>query len=148
VVPKDLARAADREGLVVEARGSGHFQILGGILLVNYYPFSRRRAAYIEGMVKAHHYVTPEQAVQLALKPKGIPTQQERRRTYLKIKRRLYRISDECYRCHRPILVFADATLEHKVPLSQGGLDNENNMALSHERCNKDAGNRMPEGRK
>lgn len=133
--------------MVVE-RGAGHFQILGGILLVNYYPNGRKRSAYIEGMVKAHHHVTPEQAVTLALKPKAIPTKQERRRTYIKIKRWLYRLSDECYRCKEPIRVFEDATLEHKVPLSQGGLDNTNNMALSHERCNKDAGNKMPEGRK
>jgi 5-methylcytosine-specific restriction endonuclease McrA len=148
MVPKDLLQAADREGLVVEERDFGHFQIKGGILLVNYYPYSRRRSAYIEGMVKAHHHVTPEEAVRMALRPKPIPTQQERRRTYIKIKSKLYRISDQCYQCKQPILVFKDATLEHKVPLSQGGLDNENNMALSHEKCNKDAGNKMPEGRK
>lgn len=148
MVPEDLLKAAEKEGLSVVERGAGHFQIRDGVLLVNYYPFSRRRSAYIEGMVKAHHYVTPEQAVQLALSPRGIPIKQKRRKTYVNIKMRLYRDSDVCYRCGKPIIVFGDATLEHKVPLSQGGLDNINNMALSHEQCNKNAGNNMPDKRK
>ena len=141
-----LRKVADAAGLLVEDRGLGHFQILGGVLKVNYYPESRRQSAYIQGMAQAHHHVTPQQAVAMALRPKGIPMQQGRRKSYVKIKKRLYRKSDLCYRCKRPILVFTDATLEHIVPLSQGGLDNQNNMALSHERCNKEAGNNMPKG--
>jgi 5-methylcytosine-specific restriction endonuclease McrA len=146
-IPKDLARAADRFGLVVEERGKGHFQILGGVLKVNYYPESRRRSAYIEGMTAAHHHVTPEQAVSMAFTPKPLPRRDERQKSYRKIKRKLYRRSDLCYCCKRPILVFADATLEHIIPLSKGGLDNENNMALSHERCNRERADRMPKGR-
>ena len=145
---QELVRAADKHGLVVQERAAGHFQILGGVVLVNYYPESRRRSAYIAGMQAAHHYVTPAQAVALAMQPVGIPMKTERRKSYAKIKRRLYRKSDQCFRCKRPILEFAQATLEHIIPLSQGGLDNANNMALSHERCNHAHGNKMPEGRR
>ena len=145
MIPEELLKAVEQEGLSVVERGAGHFQIRGGVLLVNYYPGSKKRSAYIEGMVKAHHYVTPKQAVQLALNPRGIPTKQKRRKTYVNIKMRLYRETDVCYRCGKPIIVFEDATLEHKVPLSQGGLDNINNMALAHEKCNWLHGNRMPE---
>ena len=142
-----LLRIADKAGLIVKERGPGHFQILGGVLKVNYYPESKRRSAYIEGMVAAHHHVTPEQAVAMAFKPKALPARDERKKTYVQIKKKLYRKNDACYRCGRPLLVFSHATLEHIVPLSQGGLDNQNNMALAHKKCNQDAGNQMPKAK-
>lgn len=147
-IPKELAREADRHGLVVQECGAGHFQILGGKLIVNYYPESRRKSAYIQGMKAAHHHVDVKRAVALALEPQGIPTKTERRGKYRKIKLRLFRKSPICYRCKRVILRPEDATVEHIVPLSQGGLDHHNNMAISHERCNHAAGNEMPKGRK
>lgn len=144
VVPKALAKAAASHGLEVIDRGNGHYQIIGGALLVNYYPDSKRKSAYIAGMVSAHHGVDENQAVSLALKPKATVQRDKRQKTYVPIKKRLYKKSNLCYRCGQEIIVFSDATLEHIVPLSKGGLDNPNNMALSHEGCNLMAGNSMP----
>lgn len=55
-------------GLRVIERGTGHFQILGGNCLVNYWPYGKKRSAYIDGAPgKARHGVTPEQAFAMAL---------------------------------------------------------------------------------
>lgn len=67
---KFLKTIAEKRGLRVEERGAGHFQILGGSCLVNYYPNSKRRSAYIAGTTgMARHNVTPEQAVEMAFEP-------------------------------------------------------------------------------
>lgn len=67
---KSLAQIAAKRGLTVEERGPGHFQIIGGTCLVNYYPDSKRRSAYIAGATgKARHYISPQQAVEMAFKP-------------------------------------------------------------------------------
>ena len=34
-----------------------------------------------------------------------------------------------------------DATLEHKLPISKGGTDDMDNLAISHEKCNSKRGN-------
>lgn len=34
-----------------------------------------------------------------------------------------------------------DATLEHKLPISKGGTDDMDNLAISHEKCNSKKGN-------
>ena len=69
--PSDqLSAIAAKRGLRVEERGMGHFQILGGSCLVNFYPYSKRRSAYIAGTTgRAVHNVTPEQAVEMAFQP-------------------------------------------------------------------------------
>lgn len=65
-----LKKIAAKRGLRVEERGAGHFQIIGGSCLVNYYPNSKRRSAYIAGTTgKARHGVTPQQAVEMAFEP-------------------------------------------------------------------------------
>src|SRR5450631_677593 len=57
-------------GLRVIERGAGHFQILDGMCLVNYYPNGKKRSAYIDGTSgKAQQGVTPEQAFAMALGP-------------------------------------------------------------------------------
>lgn len=62
-----ITKLATQRGLTVEDHGNGHFQILGGSCLVNYYPLSKRRSAYIAGTTgKARSNVTPQQAVEMA----------------------------------------------------------------------------------
>lgn len=45
----------------------------------------------------------------------------------------------ECFYCGEP-LDLADATVEHLLPLSLGGNNNDANLALAHQACNHDAG--------
>lgn len=143
-----LKRMADKHGLTVVHRGNGHFQIIGGTLLVNYYPESKKRGAYIQGMACAHYHVTPEQAVALAVAPRGLSVKTKRRGNYHKRKMLMFGKDNICFRCQKPILTADEATVDHRVPLSQGGLDHHNNMVLAHAKCNHEAGNKMPESRK
>lgn len=64
-----LSEMADKFKLRVVERGPGHFQILDGTVLVNYYPNGKKRSAHIDGGGKAQHGVTPEQAFAMALGP-------------------------------------------------------------------------------
>ena len=59
--------------------------------------------------------------------------------SYKKRKRRLLeRDGAACFFCGQPL--GEDVTLEHLIPLTQGGPDNEANSVLAHYGCNKDAG--------
>ena len=67
---EQLEKLAAQRGLTVVDRGQGHFQIVGGTCLVNYYPHSKRKSAYIAGTTgKARHHVTPQQAIEMAFQP-------------------------------------------------------------------------------
>jgi len=64
---KSLEKLAVQRNLTIRECGNGHVQILGGTCLVNYYPDSKRRSAYIAGATgRARHGVTPGQAVEMA----------------------------------------------------------------------------------
>ena len=144
---KDLA---DRRGAKVIDRGNGHYQIRGS-LLVNYYPESRKRSAYIAGTTGKRVHVTPAEAVDMAFEAPCNPARKARRRSnYKGLKRKLWNSGKRrCRWCliqltmepHKP----NSATLEHIIPLARGGLDNINNMDLACEKCNQDRGSDMPE---
>jgi len=150
--------AASAKGLEVRFRGpaGNHVQILGP-LLTNYYPDSGKRSAYVAGTTRRVNHVTPEQAVEMALKPPKIATADRKdKRRYSKNHRRSAvanlrrRDGDKCKWC-KELMIFRgeigplSATIEHIIPLNRGGLDNLNNMALAHKKCNNDRGHDMPE---
>jgi 5-methylcytosine-specific restriction endonuclease McrA len=138
---KSLAQLAKENGVAYKDCGGGHLQ-LTGVVLVNYYPDSRRCSAYIAGTVGAHHHVTHEQAIRLALKPTGLNIKTPRG-NQKRAKMRLYRRSQKCRWCGKP-LTLEEATVDHVIPLSKGGLDQDNNRVISCEPCNRDRRNDMP----
>lgn len=139
-----LTKMAKERGLQVIERGSGHFQITGGPLLVNYYPGSKKRSAYVAGTTSKKVGVSPQQAVEMAFKAPTAVRKDQRRKSYRGIKLQLLKKSAKCKWCNAK-LTMETATLEHIIPLSRGGLDNKNNMALACEPCNKARGSDMPE---
>lgn len=148
--PLDELRAlAEKNGLKVIERRNGHVQLSGGALLVNWYPFSKRRNAYVAGTTTGVPYCSAAQAVALALNPPPIAPKADRdrrRRSYAKVKERLWRIEAKrlCHWC-RHKMSYGEATIEHKIPLARGGLDNDNNRVLAHAKCNHSRGCDMPE---
>lgn len=60
-----LRRACAARDAKLELKGEGHFHIRGD-RLVNYYPFSRRRTAYVPDETRTVYNVDPDQAVELA----------------------------------------------------------------------------------
>lgn len=141
---KELEKLCEQRKVKLVDKGNGHLQ-LQGPLLVNYYPNSKKRSAYVAGSVKAATHVSPQQAVAMCFKP---PKPQgkiaQRKKSYTRLKRRMLKKQKTCYWCDEP-LTDETATVEHIIPLSRGGLDNDNNRTLAHESCNRARGNSMPE---
>ena len=147
-----LEKAAAARGLEVVDRGQGHFQIKGGPLLVNYYPLAKRKSAYVAGTTGRRVGVTPEQAVEMAFIPpsiKGVPRVEKRRGKYRDDKRKMMAVDPHCHWCRERLTMKIgapnQATLDHRIPLALGGLDNANNWVLACEKCNRDRGCEMPE---
>lgn len=144
----ELREKCAARGVELVERPGGHCQIKGAAYTVNYYPMSRRRTCYIAGTTKGLQWVTPGQAVAIATGdnvstkklPKGKRAQNQRGRR-MRVWNRGVRT---CYWCGLPFKDFEETTLEHRIPLSRGGLDNANNHELAHKACNGSHGNAMP----
>lgn len=145
-VATELRKCAKEAGLTVKQCGPEHFQIVGGALLVNYYPFSRTQTAYVAGTREGRKNVKPKEAVAMALKPPPFrPGETDRKKSYTKIKRALWkRGHNKCPWCPEP-MTYEQASVEHIIPLARGGLDNANNRTLAHRDCNQKRGHEMPE---
>lgn len=55
----------------------------------------------------------------------------------------LLRKSNLCALCGKPIEKMKDATIDHIVPLSKGGVHGVKNMQLAHLKCNQKKGNNL-----
>lgn len=142
-----LMSLCKKHGVEVVEKSPGHFHLKGAAYLVNYYPLSKAQTAYVAGTTEALKHTTPAQAVAIAAGTEGFKIATiDRRPKNSKAKRwALWEAGKRsCFWCCQPFRIFAETTLEHVIPLSRGGLDNPNNYALSHERCNRDRGNLLP----
>lgn len=143
-----LRKLAEPAGLEVVCvnEASGHYQIKGGALLVNWYPFSANQTAYVKATQKGIKHATPEQVVRLATAAPDVqPAKVVRNSNRAKrAKQRLLAKRPFCHWCNTP-LTKDTATLEHIIPLKRGGLDHHNNMTLACEPCNTARGHDMPE---
>lgn len=129
-------------GAVVELKAAGHFHIRGA-LLVNYYPFAAKCTAYVACTTKSVRHVDPEQAVALSQKLPGI-VPVKRKKSYRPSKLKMLAKHPFCKWCGKP-LTDSTATVDHVIPLSRGGIDNDNNRVLACGPCNHKRGNAMPE---
>lgn len=142
----ELKTLALESGVEYIDKGNGHIQ-LKGALLVNYYPNSKSKSAYIAGTKRASKQVTPEEAIKMCfqlpvaigeiVKRKGNSTRPLRAKM-------LSKGITQCYWCKTP-LTLDTSTLEHIIPLARGGLDNANNRTLACDPCNQERGSNMPE---
>lgn len=133
---------AKKHGVEVIDNGGGHIQ-LKGLLLVSYYPNSKKKTAYIAGTSGSSVNVSPEAAVMMAITiPKG--ARSKRLKSYKAAKNRLLMNNPYCCWCKMK-LTKETATIEHIIPLARGGLNNHNNYALACEPCNTKRGCDMPE---
>jgi hypothetical protein len=155
-----LFKAATDRGLKIRALGpqKNHIQITGGPLLVNFYPDSKKRSAYVAGTTQRKNNVTLEEAVEMAFKPPTLRPEQRKDTRGLSgttngrrriVSRLRGKYGENCHWCKEIMVFHGDgplrATIEHVIPLNRGGLDNENNMRLAHGKCNNERGSNMPE---
>jgi 5-methylcytosine-specific restriction endonuclease McrA len=145
---RSLEELAAERGLAVVDRGNGHIQLTGGPLLVNYYPTSKRRSAYVAGTTRRYEHVLPESAVAMCFNPPGVrrALNATRKGNYRSIRRKMMHGQSEV-KCHwcPTMITLNTSTLDHVIPLFKGGLDNANNRVLACEPCNNKRGHDMPE---
>lgn len=144
----DLQAACQAAGAKLTQKGPGHYHIQGA-LLVNYYPLSKGRTAYVAGTTGGRS-ASPAEAVAMAFNapPRAAAHEKAERRSTSSRKIRKRMMKGQHYvKCHWcPTLITLDtSTLEHIVPLDRGGLDVENNWTLACEPCNAARANNMPE---
>jgi len=143
---KKLREMCAARGLELIERDNGHFQIKGKYL-VNYYPMSKTQSIYVAGTIGALKRANVEKAVAIAVgsdfKINGAPI--ERKSSYKRKRMAMWKRGiRDCFWCGIAFSSFEETTLEHIIPLSRGGLDNKNNYALAHSKCNNDRGNALP----
>lgn len=139
-----MAMLSEQLGIEVKDCGKGHYQILGK-MTVNYYPLSKQRTAYIAQTNSGIKGVDPKKAFELSQDvPVGLNPTPRRKAGYTKVKLKMYKKSNLCHWCGIK-LIPSQATVDHVVPLSRGGLDHHNNRVLACEPCNRSRGNKMPE---
>ncbi len=141
---ESFKKAAEKIGLTAADRGNGHWQVRGK-LLVNYYPESKNRSAYIAGTTKkAMMHASMLDVFKLATEVPNIDKKAQRKKSYRGHKLRLLQRNPSCNWCQCK-LDEASATIDHVIPLSRGGLNNANNFVLACSACNLKRGSQMPE---
>lgn len=140
-----LKKLAVEKGVEYIDKGNGHIQ-LKGALMVNYYPNSKSKSAYIAGTKKASKQVTPEMAIDMCFTAPVAQAPIVKRRSNTRVTRAkmLKKGITVCHWCKTP-LTLDTSTIEHVIPLARGGLDNANNRTLACYDCNQDRGGNMPE---
>jgi hypothetical protein len=133
-------------------RSVNHWQIRGGDHLVNFYPLGSGGTPriYVAGAGKGAS-VPYKGAIRAAIDaaytpPKVAKVVKKRKSTYKSHKRRMLKKDPRCHWCETPLSMdgaaegTVPATLDHRIPLGAGGLDNPNNYVLACEACNQDRG--------
>ena len=141
-----LEKLALESGVEYIDKGNGHIQ-LKGALLVNYYPNSKSKSAYIAGTKRASKQVTPEEAIKMCFQAptaKGPIVKRKAKSTRPLRAKMLSKGFTTCHWCKTP-LTLDTSTVEHIIPLARGGLDNANNRTLACDPCNQDRGSNMLE---
>lgn len=123
---------------------NGHVQLKGS-LLVNYYPYSKNKSAYVAGTKKATKHVKPREAISMCF---NVPSNQgatDKRSGNSRDKRKkMLKKIKKCHWCKKKLTIDT-STIEHVIPLAIGGLDNANNRTLACQPCNAKRGCGMPE---
>lgn len=142
-----FAAAVRAAGYTPVNHGGGHWQITGGPLIVNFYPFARFGSKiYVSGTKSGYHGGLAEAiaAVSTAPELKGDKDGYWNKGKRKRVRAKLMGVDPHCYWCRRRVNTLS-ATLDHKIPLSRGGLNNENNIVLACGKCNQERGSKMPE---
>jgi hypothetical protein len=138
----EMSLMANSEGLEFKRCSQWHFH-LRGVFLLNVYPSTG--TVYVQGSNGKMQYKSLKQLIDLCNGVGRIVGVDKGRRFSLKKKRKAIWAAGErhCFVCGEKFKSFDEATLEHKVPLSQGGSNRRDNLALSHDDCNKNRGHNL-----
>lgn len=147
-VPKfaeTLEKEAAAHGMDFKKCSTYHYQV-HGVYLLNIYPTSER--VHIQGSNAAMHFKSVEELLYLAngrkTPSKTVPEKRLKPKQGYQMKMKLWSSGiRNCFVCLGEFRDFSEVTLEHKVPLSRGGSNRYDNLALSHEICNHARGDTL-----
>ena len=133
-----------KAGYTVSWKSKHHVQITGGMKPVNYYPYANRPSVYVNGQQEGYKFPggSDHAAISIRILSEGqFPSDVEtvsrpggdRKR---RIKAKLYRKSPLCHWCRKKFEL-AEMTLDHLIPVSQGGSNRNDNFVLACDPCNK-----------
>lgn len=147
---QQLRDVAARRGVQMHNLGDGHIQLQGPHLLVNYYPFSKKRTAYVAGTTEGVPNCDATKAVAMARNiPKltGVKAKRSKNSRVIRYRMLAGREEAPCHWC-QTLVNLDTSTIDHVIPLGRGGLDNPNNRVLACKPCNDRRGHTMPETKK
>ena len=140
--------AVEAAGLVAKECSDEHWQILGGVRPVNFYPEGRRGPCfYVNGAVRGCRGPKAgslDAAIRAAREGVMHPLERDpplgngRKK---RIKRELLTKDPHCHWCGAE-LVAATATIDHVIPRDQGGSNRLDNLVIACEPCNGQRGNK------
>lgn len=138
----DMEELSLDHGLEFKKRSKYHYQ-LKGLFLLNIYPTTR--AVYVQGSNGKTSYSSLEELAELANGDIELSGVEKGKRVSGGGRRRALWDSGErkCFVCGKEFKNRNEATLEHRVPLSRGGSNRRDNLALSHNECNQSRGNSL-----
>lgn len=124
-----------------------HYSVKGIVYNVNFYP--TKKTFYINGCnaidKKICTYKTVEELIDIADGNKNfsnnLSVESAKRKNYKKHKQRLFKNITSCFWCEKE-LTFETATVEHKIPLSKGGSNRNDNLTLACVKCNSQRKNK------
>ena len=140
-------RRVRESGLTPRDCGKGHYRIEGGEFEVNWYPLSKKKTIYVNGLSRqcSTKYGDLKTAIRLANDEpviKGRRRKGTRKKSYHGIKLRLLKKDPLCYWC-KCDLNEKTMTADHKIPLARGGSNATDNIVLACEDCNKEKDNKI-----
>jgi hypothetical protein len=120
-----------------------HYQIIGSHFVVNFYP--TKQTYYVNGAVSKSHYNKIEDLILIANGEKEeVLSEKKHQRKELKgLKNKVKKRHKMCYICKKPFNAENKPTLEHKIPLSKGGSNREDNLVASCLECNRKKGDSL-----
>ncbi len=145
---KQIEEHAAEHGLTFHACNDTHWQIRGGIAVVNLHLGKDGITLYVQGMAKGRRLKVLADISTAAKQVTRSNGKANRKQSYREVKRRKWRAAKRngqpcCHWCKAAFASFEDTTADHVVPLSKGGSNGDDNIVLSCDSCNQSRGNNV-----
>lgn len=144
---KEFAERVRAAGLTPRDCGGDHWRIENGRYEVNWWPNSRRKTIYVNGLSKGNttRYGDIEAAIAAALEDPELKRRgkrADRKKHYRREKRVMLTKDPRCHWC-KCDLNGKTATLDHRISLARGGSNATDNMVLACKKCNQEKGHEI-----